>query len=62
MLYVTLFRSGNTLRMTVPKAIAQSLNLNRGTRVLMTVDGTNRVTMRNADQLITQVIKGKAAE
>jgi len=48
----TVFHSGNTLRLTIPRPICQALRLTARTKVVITLDGNNRATLRNADTLI----------
>jgi len=52
MIYAAAFRSGNTLRITLPKAIRTALALTPGARVIFDNPRPGVVEIRNADLLI----------
>ena len=59
MLYAAAFRSGNTLRITLPKAIRLALALTPGTRVVFDNPRPGVVEIRNADELIRRQRQAK---
>lgn len=46
------FRSANSVRITVPRAVRQALQLLPGHRVLFTIDSPGIVTIQNADVIM----------
>jgi len=56
-----LFRSGNTLRVSVPREVRVALDLKPGMRLLWIATRPGVVEVRNADALVLDAIRAQAA-